>query len=343
MKPRTNPFFVVVLVLFAAGAAFGAPAPPSVDEAVRLARNGRTAEDAARLLHMYSALDEQARYADLDAIHDALRDGAADPFGRPCLQFYYALLRHRTGKLRPVDAIALRQKWTLACPNSVAGRVLLAEAWLDHAQEARGNGFVSGLNVDAVQTMYARAKKAIPLLNEAAASPQVDAQVYASRVRTARYYDWPLDRTQTAFSAAVKADRRYTPAYQQMAIYLLPRWYGKAGTLGSFVRRSVQIRGDNIGCADIASIVYPVEAKQLFTYDGVPWSLVKAGLDEKIKALPQGSPSLLDALNCTAALACLADDRPTARAAFHALGAHADALYFQSIGGMHKWQSWAGR
>ena len=124
---------------------------------------------------------------------------------------------------------------------------------------------------------------------------------------------------EAAFREGVAIDPGYTPLYSQMAIYLLPRWYGRPGDVERFADQALAMSRETIGHSAYATIAWSVHSFHRFRafrdFD-LSWEKTRQGFEDR---LGQGydSPTVL---NRYCVLASAAGDRETAHRLFQRIG-----------------------
>jgi hypothetical protein len=131
-------------------------------------------------------------------------------------------------------------------PESPAGRVVMAKALLHHAWEARGSDVASTVTEEGWRLFHERAARAHRLLDEAIALGVKDGEAYARLVNVGYAEGHSRDQVQAWVDAGMKLDPTYYAIYDEMAVYLLPRWMGQPGDIERFAADvASKVSGDN--------------------------------------------------------------------------------------------------
>jgi hypothetical protein len=139
--------------------------------------------------------------------------------------------------------------------------------------------------------------------------------------RVALLQGWPAKEVLREFYEAKRAEPGFWHYDGQVAEFLLPNWYGKAGDWEKLAEAEIQ-RGDGLGVEEYARTVYEMSAhyQNVFKDSRAGWALVKEGYGAMVQKYPESGKLL----NQFALLAILADDLPEAHEAFKAMGGRAD-------------------
>jgi hypothetical protein len=123
----------------------------------------------------------------------------------------------------------------------------------------------------------------------------------------------------------------------RVALFLLPRWYGKPGDWEAFAESELQ-RNDGLGAESYARVVYSMVRyyKNVFGDTRARWPVVKRGYATLLGKY-SGSASIL---NQYALLAVLASDQPAARKAFDQMKGAADPSVWAGMD-VSEYQKWA--
>lgn len=234
----------------------------------------------------------------------------------------------------------LIQQWLKAYPHSVRARMALARYYHDMAWKMRGDGFAYQTIQTGANSFASYMAKASTVLKEIEQQPgQKWPEFYTLRLRT--HFALPSSRKeiQEDFMEGVKAWPDCIPLYQNMAILLLPRWYGEPGDLLSFANWAADAK--NIGQHE-AGKLYGIIAKSAITIRTthedflsyqLPWPYIKSGMG--LSGLRN-----IAAINAVCWMAVAYRDKPTAKSLFNVIGEYSTDIW-RSDENFNKAKDWA--
>jgi hypothetical protein len=299
----------VVLLACCVGGAFGAPSPQSGRKEVY----PRVQEDLAK-----------GRYADLDALADRLR---ARPhcgyYESVSLAWLYEVLAEPATGQSLSQRLEQIQRWVDARPESVAARVVWADACIQWAWEARGSGYANTVTAEGWRLFRERLARAEKALESVPEGDLRDPELYALWIQVAIGQGGSRERAETLFRHGLTLDPAYPPLYYRMAVYYLPRWYGEPGDLAELARRAAHQASETEGAGMAWYVAY-----QVYRYGGIS-ELRESGISLKLLAqatedLLARHPQGLTRLNRMFLMAWGLDDRSLGLALMKRIGDHWD-------------------
>lgn len=130
--------------------------------------------------------------------------------------------------------IKVLKRWQEEIPKSAAARVVMAKALFDHAWEARGGGYAATVTDEGWKLFRERVVAARHQLDDAIELGVTDGEAYACLVKLGYAEGFPRERVQHWVETGMKLDPTYFEIYDEMAIYLMPRWMGEEGEIEEF-------------------------------------------------------------------------------------------------------------
>jgi hypothetical protein len=262
------------------------------------------------------------RFDRLDAMADSIgRTGGHWPSGRTLLDSFFDRGFGEVDDGKNADAwethLFRLREWTEARPESYAARCALAEALIGRAWAARGGDYASKVS----RSKWRRFE------NDLEEAGQILRQMPAPSQDT---YEWRMAMMQVLHGTsedslyralAFSSLRRY-PAesrlYTNIAIHLMPRWYGSPGEWEAFANDATATLPDSISDEFYARIVtsQSLYVENVFRESpGLSWPRTKRGL----LAWHRRWPASTQPLSAAALLGWMAEDRDFSRASFESL------------------------
>jgi hypothetical protein len=137
-------------------------------------------------------------------------------------------------------------KWREELPRSSAARIVAAKALTRHAWEARGSGVAATVTEEGWKLFAERIGEAHRLLDEAFELGVQDGEAYARLLNLAYAEGVPREVADRWLAAGMKHDPTYFDMYNEMAVYLMPRWAGEPGDIEQFANDLAEkIPGDD--------------------------------------------------------------------------------------------------
>jgi hypothetical protein len=215
------------------------------------------------------------------------------------------------------------ESWEKAFPDSVTARAvhvgfLRAYAWL-----ARGTNFAGEVDPNAWPIFESRLAEGYIVYQAAVKLKEKSPMLWYEAAPIARGQGWSLEDMMAHFEEARKAEPHFWHYDPEVAVFLLPRWYGRPGDWERFVE-DVSERKDGLGAEEYALTVWEMMnyfKKNIFAETDIKWPRVKEGFIALMNEYPRSK--LL--LNEYAYMAVQGSDPAAARGAFEAMNGEADA------------------
>src|SRR5262249_15086216 len=116
-------------------------------------------------------------------------------------------------------------KWIAAYPESAAARIALAEAYVNYAWEARGNGYAKTVSNSGWSKYEERIQLAESALLDAAKLKEKCQYWYEAMEEVATAQGWDRAQARALFDEATAFEPTYYHYYRVYANYLMPKWY----------------------------------------------------------------------------------------------------------------------
>jgi len=137
-------------------------------------------------------------------------------------------------------------RWREEFPESPAALVAAADAYIHYAWQARGGGGADKVTARGWGLFATRIQEAHRLLDQALRLSVKDGAAYRSLINIAYAEGQPKQQAFAWLEAGQKVDPTYYPMYEQMTIYLLPRWSGDPGDVETFANEMAKrLPGDD--------------------------------------------------------------------------------------------------
>jgi hypothetical protein len=139
------------------------------------------------------------------------------------------------------------KKWINQNPSSITARIAYADAMVEYAWKARGNGYASEVTEDGRRLFKERIAEAEQILNEAKNIPEKCPHWYKVMSHIATAQNWDIERYNKNFNEAISMEPLYEETYLTKASYLTPRWHGKKGDVEKFAEEVISTLGEKEG------------------------------------------------------------------------------------------------
>jgi hypothetical protein len=232
--------------------------------------------------------------------------------------------------------------WRTKYPNSLTARIALSESLHAYAWAARGSGYANTVGEQGWKLMRERIAKAYDLIKDDPVKPNVDCPYrYHLLLRTANAQAWDRNRYEALFQKAVSFEPSFWGYYTAKAYYLLPRWHGEEGEWQKFADKAEQTTSQRKGMGIYARIIidmWHMNEFKAFKEPEISWRKTKNGFLDIQNKYPK-SPYML---NWFCMMACIADDKETARSLFKKIGDNPYTEVWNGRSNYEKWKRWAG-
>ncbi len=215
-------------------------------------------------------------------------------------------------ELHHLASIALTKTWISEYPKAPQAVVLHAQALSALAQYYRGSGYSNAVPPLAWAKFEEFNRQAGKVLTDAESYASLDTSWHATLINVARNLGWPRDVVLRIAADGIKRNPDDFRVYRNTVEYLLPRWYGDAYQLDTFIRvaeRSTTERHGSEIYARLYSALAQVEYQhRLYKDSRVEWSKMKRGLEDWTSHFPTPWN-----YNIYAYHACIAEDKDTTK------------------------------
>lgn len=185
------------------------------------------------------------QFDELDHQADGLRQGKERwPGGAWKLSTFYVALDAPSGTdAGSEDHLARLERWVKVRPESITARVALAISLVRWAWVARGNASSEEVRTGDFPIFFARLKQASEVLDNAAGMRTMCPEWYQVMLVVGRSQQWNRKQMEDVLTRGEQFAPDFQALDQEMAQYLLPKWYGKPGDADQFARAA----GDRVG------------------------------------------------------------------------------------------------
>lgn len=182
--------------------------------------------------------------------------------------------------------------------NTPFSLTMLGKAHLNHAKNARGDGFANRVSADGWNKMEERLKKAEATLLEAEKKDPENPELYRELLHVGILRGWEKERMDELITKAIKVDPEYYESHFNISYYLMERWHGDKGDWQRYMNSlPKRIEGDE------AYIVYARTGIALHPYykdgffaedreDKISWKTMKRGFEATAKKYPTSAINL---------------------------------------------------
>jgi WD40 repeat protein len=125
-------------------------------------------------------------------------------------------------------------KWRDEFPDSPRPLLVLAQAHINWAWQARGGGWAGTVTEEGWTKFHTRLDESLRLLEKALKLGVDDGEAHRLRLLIGMAQDAPPEKMRSWFNGGRKLDPYYYPLYEQLAISLMPRWGGEPGDVERF-------------------------------------------------------------------------------------------------------------
>jgi tetratricopeptide (TPR) repeat protein len=180
--------------------------------------------------------------------------------------------------------------WAVARPESITPQVAWANVLVAYAWKARGAGEVNTVSPEGWWLFRQRLMEAARVLAEAKTLKEKCPLYWRVLMRDALGLQVDETRFDAIFDEAIKFEPDFENYYVGRLIYLLPRWYGKAGEWQSDLTKSADKIGGENGDMLYAQVIWNMNetyySENLFMENNVSWTRVDKGFEVIEKKFP---------------------------------------------------------
>ncbi len=255
----------------------------------------------------FAALEETAEHARVSK--ERFKDGTwklahfHDAFGYPMDAPEAAWLEQEKG----------HREWITAYPESIAAHVAQAEFLIQYGWLARGTAFINEVSEEALRLQKERFAMARTVLEKAAALPKRSPAYGAKLMDLALAQEWTKPEFAVIFEEAKALEPQYIKHDLAQARFLMPRYQGSEGDWEAAAEKEI-LREGGLGEESYARVMMDQRGyyDDFFAETKASWSITQSGFELMRKRYPES----LEILNAYCRLACIAEDRATARRLF---------------------------
>jgi len=232
------------------------------------------------------------------------------------------------------------KKWIASYPESATARIALAQAYIDYAWFARGEGYADSVSNSGWDLFGERIGITKATLLEAAKLKEKCPYWYEAMQTVALAEGWDKKEARELFDEATKFDPSYYHYYRQFAYFLLPKWNGEEGDTQAFAEEvSSRLPGPDgsIIYFEIASLLACQCDSERDSLEGLSWAKVKQGYADLVRLY--GSSNLK--ANRFAYMSFVAGDKSSAQSAFSTIGGNWNPKVWESPATFDSAHSWA--
>ena len=236
----------------------------------------------------------------------------------------------------PAREVEIR-KWEAQFPTSLTARIVHVRFLSDYAWLARGHQYAGSVSPEAWAIYGSRLSQAFDVLKEAHRLGAKSPMLLKTDLDIAIGQGWDPVMTARIYQGNRDLEPGFWYDEQTMALFLLPRWYGKEGDWEAFAESELR-SGSGLGAEAYARVVSSLVNyyKNIFGETHARWPVVKEGY----KAMRGKYPDSVEILSQYALLAVLAQDRAAARSAFDQMNGVLDPYVWQGRD-VEAYQKWA--
>ena len=234
-------------------------------------------------------------------------------------------------------------KWVAREPNSVTALIVKAKAYIQLGWNARGGGFAHTVTEDGWRELEEKVMVALEILDEAEKLGRSDPEIYRTRIQGGFSHNGDKEDMRKVLREGLKESNEYYPLYTMMGNYLQHKWYGTEKELESFANwaaeRTKGTDGDAL-YAIVASVGMPNwkdAVPEEFKLYGFDYERLKKSFEEYLAKWPGADYYR----NCYCFIACIYEDRETARRLFEEIGDGFDGSAWCKEETYEKYRKWA--
>ena len=225
-------------------------------------------------------------------------------------QVYEGLVLERKSTDREwTNRLAVLGNWTRTQPKSTTARVALAQALIDYGWAARGTGFAPTVTDQGWKLFGERLTQAAQVLHDAENLEEKCPRLWSAWLTIAMGMGAEKSDYEALFQKATAAEPGFAGYYIQKAMYLLPRWHGKAKDTARFLESAANSLGGEAGDVLYAQVAWSLQGVEGNIFDtdacGLSWPRTERGF----VVLERRYPNSPFVQNAHAYLAVMGSDR----------------------------------
>jgi hypothetical protein len=232
----------------------------------------------------------------------------------------------------------IHENWDAMKPNSITAYVAHADFWTSYAWHVRGSGYAKTVKREGWRLFAERLARARQLLDKSANFEPKCPMWWRVYMKVALGQSWSWDDCERLFQQAKTVEPQFWGYDVAKATYLLPRWHGRPGDWEYTLSLEID-RPNGLGLETYARVVQAMSGyyENVFRESQASWPQVRAGFE----LMRQRYPDSLDVPSSYCQLACLAEDRATARKLFDELEGRMVADVWRDQNAFRRYRNWA--
>jgi hypothetical protein len=293
----------------------------------------------------------QGRFSELNEVSRAYRtDKSRTSSGLWKLTLFYvgistAMQKELNGKEQEAGFRELEAKtaqWAKAYPTSPAAHITHSMLLISHAWAYRGGGYASTVKPESWAPFRRYIAMARDNLEKHKAVASIDPRWYEAMLTIARAESWGREQFDSLLNEALNREPLFYQTYFLALEYLLPKWHGDRRDIEAFAQNAAKRTFKSEGRGLYARIYWFASQTQyendLFSDSLAQWSRMKKGFDDVVAKYPDAWN-----LNNYAKFACLAHDKPTARALLKRIESDVVAAAWPAVAQLEYCKEWSAR
>lgn len=214
-------------------------------------------------------------------------------------------------------------RWIAAFPESPTPLVCKAYSHIHYGWSERGSGYANTVSEARWAVFHDQLESALKLLERARELKGHDAEVYGRLIVVGMAGGAPRRVIDEYLAGARKIDPAYFPAYQNVAVELLPRWGGAPGDIGEFAEQMLRENPGDLGLEIYARIAAEVNRyDKMLLLDG-EFDLVKVRAGARI--LQARYPKSVSLMNFAGLVGWRAQDLELAKGSEEMVGSNSES------------------
>lgn len=248
---------------------------------------GLELRDEAELTETVRNLVKRHAFRELDAYARNLSDNKVRFRGGSWKIFSFDLLVSNPPVENPSEAhwkshLTFVNEWKNAMSQSIVAHTAAANANLNYAWVARGDGFIDSVTPENRKLYESRLSTAVTEIGIASDLEERYHGYFFALLKIANSAGLDRGRFDAIFDEAIRYDPTYQYFYTQKAAYLLPRWYGRPGDWEEFAEKVKSDLGAIKGFEMYYLIVVEMagmHGPEFFKENRVSWEDTKTGFE----------------------------------------------------------------
>jgi ankyrin repeat protein len=214
----------------------------------------------------------------------------------------------------------LLQKWIALKPDTMTAKIALADNYSAEAWEYRGGGYANTVSQEGQLHFIELSQKAWETAEDLyLKNNDLDEFSYAALISLGLSSNQSKDKLYTFLLKSIERNSLYYPAIQEITRIQLPKWGGSEQLVEKFANDLYERNIDGWGAYHyflVANYVWNNYGEKILINYSFDWNIAKGGVWKFCETFPGN----LTHIHHLAAMACLYDDRESARKAFDIIG-----------------------